>query len=601
MRLFVTRFLRALIVLTTILVGVALVLLALERMTISAVLWDRFLWIGPAAVVLCALLIAAVRRETSMSVARKVDEGAKLKEVLSTALSVEKNQDGWSRSVVETASTAAKTVRVSTAVPIQAPKHWPAPIIAAMAFFVVWVLMPTMDVLGKNAEAKKIELTEKDKQATKAKAAEAIAKVEQQLAKIDDGKSKDGKGDETKIDKSKELEGKTPEEIRRSAIKSLTDLKDRVQQAATTEKAQSTEAMMDKLAQLRTPGNGPLSDMANQLAKGNIADAKAALDKISKDLASGTMSAEDKAKLAEQLNKMASQLGQLAKDKAAVEQALEKAGLDKALANDPQKLAEALKNNQNMSEKQKQAMQDMAQAMKNANNACQNMGQCMSKMAEGMQQQAQSGQQGSKGQQGMSQEGSQAMESLAQQMDQMEAAAQDMASMQAAMSEANKQLQAMSENMGQCDSQGMGACDKGGLSGNGAFKNGESEGKNGAGRGGAGVSQGGGGAGEKAASEKWNKVKVKSQDGGGPSIGTMLIEGEQVKGESKAEFVNIAKNAEQEATEALENNVIERQYHDMVKHYFGRLAAKSQADADAAKKPDAKDGKPAADPKPEKK
>ena len=37
--------------------------------------------------------------------------------------------------------------------------------------------------------------------------------------------------------------------------------------------------------------------------------------------------------------------------------------------------------------------------------------------------------------------------------------------------------------------------------------------------------------------------------------------------------------------EAIEDNVIPREYHDAVKHYFGRLKAKAQAEEIKASKP----------------
>ncbi|CAN5850730.1 hypothetical protein BH11PLA1_BH11PLA1_11990 [soil metagenome] len=598
MRLFVGRVLSAAVLLLTGAIGAMLVMRVLEQGALRQPEWWRAAAWGGYGVVIGSLVWAAATRPGRLKVARAVDEGAGLKETLSTACALDGAKDAWSLAVIENAQSVATTVRVSRAVPIAAPARWPAPFIAALVLLVTWVALPKMDWMGERAKADEAQRDEKKLAQTKKEADTAKAKVQQLLAKVDPKLAE--KPDEAKTpEEKKALEKSTPEDIKRAAIKSLTDMKDRLTTAKSGEKMQTAEQMMDKLKQLRTPGSGPLTEMASALSQGKISEAKGELEKLAKEMGEGKLSAGDKAKLGEQLNKMAQQLDRLSKDKAAMEQALEKAGLDKVLAEDAQKLAEALQSNQALNPEQKQALQNMQAAMKQANQACANMSAAMKEAAgekaEGGQkaesgQQAQkngAGEKGEKGEsgqpgQGMSQEMAQGMEAMQEQLGAMEMAQQDMGSMEAAMAEAQQQLQAMGESMGQCDSPGMGAC-KGGLNGNGDQDgNGEqnSPGSDGFGRGGPGISQGGGNIGEKTAAEKWEKIKVKSQDAGGPTIGTMLIQGEQVKGESTQAFTAITTAAEQEATEALENNVIERQYHDLVKHYFGELAAKAKSDAE---------------------
>ncbi len=622
-RVVLSRALTGLVVLSTAAVVCVIALIVIERSGLAQVRWDQAVIFGPMGILAGTVLWAVIRLPNQQQVARVVDEGADLKESLSTALHVASASDPWSRAVVASASGVAPGVNLKKAVPVRAPRHWPMPFVVAMAAFVLWIVLPSFDILGKKAEAKKLAEDQQRAEAQRKEAEKAKAQVDKIVAKVDALNPEKGEGDKSKaLEENQALKQKNPEEIRRAAIRTLTSAMEKIDAAKQSASAQSTQTMLEKLKQLRTPGVGPLSELSNALAKGNISEAKDQLDKLAKDLASSKLSEKDKEKLAEQLEKMSKQLANLAKDQSALEKALKDAGIDPAAAKDAQQLAEALKNNSQLSEQQKQALQNLQQALQNTNNACQNMSQSMQQMAQacknpqggeqqgsgqnaqaGQQQgqQGQEGQQGEQGQQqgsGMSQQMAQAMDELSDQLSQMEMAEAEMKSMEATAAEAKQQLQALSEGMGQCDSPGMGAADKGGLGGNGAFKDGQSQG-DGAGRGGPGISQGGGGMGESAAAESWQKIKAKTEDTGGAPIGTMLIQGEQVKGESRQQFATIAAAAEQEATEALENNVIERQYHDLVKHYFGQLAAKSNAENKPAPKPDAKTGTPAKDaPKP---
>ncbi len=595
MRVFASNVLTGIVVLTTVAIIVIGVLRVLEQAAVLNVNWSMAAYAALGGVLLVSVVGALVRWPAAAALARRVDEGAGLKETLSTALHVAGQNDAWSGAIRDDAARAAGAVRVAQAVPVRAPRMWYAPMVAALSVFVLWMTIPKFDLLGKRAEAELAEATEKERTKAEQEAKTAQAKVEELIAKVEGVKK--GEGDEASKTEPQNRELKTPEEIRRAAIRSLSDMKQKLEAAKGGEKLQAAQLMLEKLKQLRTPGSGPLTDMASALAKGDISAAKSELQKMAQDMGAGKMDDASKAKLEEQLNKLAAQMEKVAKDKEKLEQALQKAGLDKALASDPQKMAEAMKSGEGVSAEQKESLENAAQAQQQASEALANLSQAMQQMAQQCQNPSSGGQQGQNGEKGgASQEMAQAMESVANAMSQMEMAQSDLNNAQAALNEAQKQLQAMSEGMGQCDSPGMGACDKGGLTGDGGFgeKNQPGDGNgDGFGRGGGGVSQGGGGMGEQAAAERWEKIKAKTPDSGGPTIGTMLVQGEQVKGESRQAFASVATAAEQEATEALENNVIERQYHDLVKHYFGELAKKSDA---SGKKPDAKDGKLAPEP-----
>ena len=229
---------------------------------------------------------------------------------------------------------------------------------------------------------------------------------------------------------------------------------------------------------------------------------------------------------------------------------------------------------------QKEQIQKMVEAQKQAQSQCQNMSQCMGSMSQGMKEG------GQKGEKGMSQEGQKGMEQLQQQMSQSEMMSQECNSLDAALSECQSQMDKLCDGMGECDNPGMGQCEGGLAQGGdpnsgGDFGEGESE-NIGQGFGNGGRANGGR-PGDMTAQEKWEKRKFKGSLGNGPIIGTMLVQGEQVKGESKAQFQATAEAAEANASEALASNTIPREYHDAIKGYFGRLAKKVQATEGGAK------------------
>jgi hypothetical protein len=185
----------------------------------------------------------------------------------------------------------------------------------------------------------------------------------------------------------------------------------------------------------------------------------------------------------------------------------------------------------------------------------------MGKMAQGM------------SQSGLQQEGQEGMGELAKALSEAEMLQEDMQNLDAALGEAKKQLAQLGECLGGADAEGEDGDSKGGRSG---WRPGTAN-KKGSGTGGPGQSSGGGNTVGEARDFTTQKEKAKVKTGQGPIIGTRLVYGEQVKGESVAEFTQAVEAGQQEAAEEIEGQAIPREYHDAVKHYFGRLADKVKA------------------------
>lgn len=597
-RLFISAAVRWLVVAVMVVLCAAILARIVQQGTAWDLPWQAVAMWAPLAVLAAALLLGFITRPDRPATARRVDEGADLREALSTALWAQGKDDPWSKAAVESAAARARDVNVRQAVPVMAPRSWPWTMALGVALMIVWFVVPRFDLFGERARNEQAKRKVEQVALVQAKADQAKQKLEQISQKLNlDKKDEDSKEAPTALESPK-----TPEEIRINAVRQLTAMKEKLDELKQSAAQQGLKALQDKLQNIRPPGEGPLTELSKQLSMGNFQKASAELEKMSKQLSENSMSAEDKAKVQEQLKKLADQLAEAAKDKKELEKKLSEAGLDPKMAADPKALAEALKNADNLTQEQKEQLQKEAQAQKQCEGACQGMSEAMSKMAQSMSKEGQQGKQGEQGQGQMGQEGMQGMEQMSDQLSQLEQMSQEMEAAKAAEGEVNQQLDALA-SFAECDKAGMGAC-KSGLDGKGQgekegtgeWREGWNESK-GKGAGGPGQGQGGDIGSAEAAIDR-EKTKFKTANQGGPIISSRMIEGEQIKGESRAEFSAAVVAAGQSAAEAIDNNVIPREYHAAIKHYFGRLEAKAKAsEAKAAPAPAAPSSAPKAEDK----
>lgn len=530
---------------------------------------------GPALATLAKIALAAVgaalaagvlwallARKREAAVARIVDQRAGLRESLSTALCVERDQDPWSRAVVESAADKARRVVVRDAIPIEGPRSWPMPTAAAALLILTFFLMPQMDLRGKRAEARAAEAARQEIEVAQQQARDAEEKIREIMQRTGLTLEEEAPDPDLEAAISKP---QTAETIRKDKIRRLTNLNEKLEQQLANEEAKTLDAMKEMMRRLTMPGQGELSEFSRELSRGNFDKARQELEKLAEKLSSGELTPEDTEQLASQMKSLAEQLEQMAQQKGALEQMMQQAGVSpeqaKQLASNPEALQQALQQNQNLTEEQKQQLQDAAKAMQQAASQCQGMGQAMSEMASSM------------SQSGMNQAGQQAMDSMSGQLSSMEMMQADMTQLSDAMSQCQSQMAKLGEGNG---SQGWGQCQSQGPGMTGQWKPGSSM-SQGSGSGGPGKGNGEGPEAQGADFMlKTEKANVRNQ--GGPIIGSRYVFGEQIKGEASAEFGDVIETAAERADEEITNMNVDPQFRGAVKHYYGRLGERVKAE-----------------------
>ena len=534
--------------------------------------WERALGVAAAAAVVGALVWSAVRRARGVAVARELDERANLRESLSTAMCVAASEDAWAKVVVETARQKAVTVKVNQAIPYTAPKLWPLPFGMALSMLILWFSVPNLDVLGyfKNRQAAAAQKEEIRAVSNEVKLAEQKLEDMLKKAKVD---VKDE--DPAKPDAADAGKPQTPDEMRRAAVKKLTSLTDKLSEMKSGEKAKQMEAMRQMMKQLKQPGPGPLDELTKSMQKGDFAKAQQDLQELAKQMADSKMTEAQREQAQKQMENLAEQLKKLAQGQEEMQRKLEQAGMSKEQAKQATASAEDLKKAldqlKNMSDEEKKELMKQLASKMAACKQCQGMSQSMEKMSKS-------------GKQGMSQQGQEGMEAMGAQLSDAEMMGKDLESLDAAMDEALRQMSSMAgQCKGNCQGDDLRYSDR-----ESPWKAGDSEGKNGGGRGGPGRSGGSAAGSETEAPVAIEKTKANTRQGQGPIIGSRLVQGDQVRGESVAEFQAAVEAANKASTEAIETMQVRRELQDSVKHYFGRLEARVKAQQTAAPKPDGK-------------
>ncbi len=537
------------------LAGVAAALaVAVERVFVVPVISLVSVISAGAVAVLLAAVLAALRVPNRMQVAVLIDGRLGAKERFSTALALASSDDPFALAAEAEAHAAAKHLDIRGHFPVRPSLHWVGPAATWAVAAAIFFLMPAIDVLGnqarnqanqQNAAALAQAKTDVEKAAARVKALVQEANVPQ-LA--------------MDLDQIGELSPEQkPADVRRQAIKKLGKLGDRLRELQKNQKNAGLGDAKNMLKDLRGSPEAFDNKLNRALAQGDFAGAAKMIRDALEKLNSGKLSDAEKQALGKQLSDLADQAGKIGDPDKQVADMLGRQGMDSATAKklagmSEQDVRNALKK-QGLSDEQIDKMMEKMSQCRNGAQSCQKLAQ-------------QLGECNLPGS-GLNPNG---LISLSDSLD-------DLGQQQAGeMSLAD----ALSEMEGAIARLGEGDC-QGGMPGAG-----EGEGDpNGPGiwvpsdADGTGMGPGGGRARAWGARATGNPEEVGLKGTGvrnkptkdNEIIGSWLVKGQQVRGESKRKLTTAVQASKDAAAEAIRESKIPRKYEGAVRKYFGGMEA----------------------------
>jgi hypothetical protein len=317
------------------------------------------------------------------------------------------------------------------------------------------------------------------------------------------------------------LDDRDPELLRREALRKMTDIQKRLDELLQGENTLTFEEISRRLQTLELPRDSETLPLVAALKNGDFNKAKKELEALQEQMESSDLSDEEREELAKALAELGDKLEDLASASDALASAMSAAGMNGALASNPDAAMKAIKNAKNLNEEQKKKLLEMLKAQQKAGEACQNMGSAMKNFAKG--------------------EGSSEM---ANELEQLQAVQ---------MFKTKAQMAKVS-----CQNAAGAMCSKPG-SGNGNNTGGEGKGNGGMNR-----------VEETETSNVAHRSPVHSIDG--TIIARQLFEGGLLTtSESIAAVRETVLTERRSVEQAITDEEVPRKYHDLLRHYFGQL------------------------------
>lgn len=528
--------------------SIALLLMVLDRLFEAT--FVPWIWIAPILALLVlgvAVILWTRRRHDEIEIALAVDDRLELREKMTTALYCHGRDDPFAQAAMEDGVRLARDQRTRESVrrrfSVTAPGGWW--ITPLLVFLVVMVsfLKPLNLFDSEQPRAEQLQKANMEVNESVNVLVQDLQKTTQLKSELSDVlKDLEGAGSTPK-------ENMSPEELRREAIKKVTDLNRKLEDLLQGEKGKTAEAVENAMSQLKPPSDGPAKDLADALKDGDFQGAQKALQEMMDKLKAGELDDQQQKQMKQQLEDIANQLKDLAQKQQQLKDALKQAGMDPQLANNPQALQQQIQQNQNLNEEQKQQLQQMAQAQQAAQQMCQGLGQACQNMAGAM-----------NGQMGQGQNGQQMAGAAQQAMQQLG----DMEALQQLLQEAQAAANAC---QGQCQGMGQGLAMQKALQ---QWRQGGAFGPNGRGAGGKAPIA------PTPSGTKTVKAPVKTTEG--EIIFRTLVDGPQRVGESTKQITQVALHEISDAyDQAVDEDELPRKYDDAMLHYFGEVERQVQA------------------------
>ena len=462
---------------------------------------------------------------------------------------------------VRWASDPGLDARLRSAFPIGVPaRWWLAPAVLALVL-ATWMLMPQLEAAEKASDVT-VAATVRVPTAEEARLERVIQEIERSpelAARLD-----------AELDKARAaLEDgangpvRTPEQSAREAARRTAELQSRLDELRESSDAKAAQQLQDALAKLDLPKDDPaVRDLAEALKQGNFEAAKEAMKAVKERAAAASgLSEADREKMAKALEDTAKQLEQLAKDPAAMAEALRKAGMDPELAKNADAMREAIEKSGQLNESQKQALKQMAQASESSRERMEKMGEQMRQSASECRNPGQSGESGATAEQSESSGAEGGKDSMGQMLSEAEAQRQ--------------MAQAAEAAEGQCQGGGMSEAEADRALQAAAGSDAESDASGGRGRkegsgGGHGVAEGGDREVRKTAfGTKFQKQKGPRQEG--DVIARQLVAGQSPTGESRVALEQVAGAIASGYERGTDDDPVPAHLREVHKRYFGDL------------------------------
>jgi hypothetical protein len=527
------------------------------------------LWPSAAGAAGVGLIVAAAgvyqARIDRLAAALVLDQAAGLKERVSSALTCRGSSDPFAQATIHDAEQTAGGVHVPSHVRYRAPELWPwslATVVVALIFF---RFMPPLNLFAgeEPRDEEALAAAIEERQSVEVALQAQMQKVKQRLE--DKPALAELQGEIEKLELPNEPT-KTPEDVRREAVKKIEKVADKWKQRLEADEMKSLDQLKRELAKLETPeGDDPGSKLTQALASGDMEAAKKAMADLKKMLEeaaeSGDAAAKQKlAEMEQKLDDLAEQLAKLGDQQKLLKDLENKAGLSEEQARklleelakqDPQKLAEELQKRLADSGLTQQQIEELAKKIAQNQKACQqlkSMAHAMAQVAQACQQ----CQQGAQGDAAAAAAMQAAMRGAMGQLSDLEMAEQMMNELEAQLAELDDLKAGVCQGGGKC----QGPPDP-----NKIGQQGPQEGYGYGSR-----------IGKQRGAHGLKAAKAQTRTQGGQIIGQMLIDGPQVKGEATAEVTEAVNSAVRDAENAVEREEIPRQYERIVRLYFERLA-----------------------------
>jgi len=553
--------------------------LIVERLFVLGIpLWGGLVGAGGLALAI-ALLGTLLARVSPLRAAVAIDVAAGLKERVSTALIARGSSDPFARAVVRDAEKIAGGIHVPSHLPYRTPRLWPWTLSAVLAGLLVGLFFPKVDLLAERTPANEDDLLAAEEQ--RAQIELAVNERLQNLKELAQrSENFDALAAALKPLELPEDATKTPEDVRREALKQIDNVAERLDAQRNATEFDALEQMKRMMANLnRQSGNDPAAKLSDALARGKFDEAKEALDELKQKLTEAAKSDDaaqraQAAELAQKVEELSKQLAQQPPTQMMERELEKKCGMSAedakrlmeqaakmAAQMDPKELQKALQ--QKLAEKgldQKQAEQLAKKMMASqaACKQCQGLGKSLQAAAQAMQQCQQPGQQSQPGQpnsaQALAEQAAQALAQAGEQMSDLEMAEQMLEELETNLAD----LKEMGDQLGDEDFELQGERTKPG------DRVGEQGPQYGLGYGAK--------TGKERAAHDYKSSKEGSAQHPGLIIGQMLVDGPQAQGETTAEVKEAVSAAVRDAEDAIERAHVPRQYQRALREYFERLA-----------------------------